>query len=211
MDFDGGNEMIFNHVICLSDTGASEPNKFTIDPSTGGMTTSSHLDFDPSTGGTGYYDVTILVSDMGSPTRSTSAMQRVIVQNFNDIQPALSETMTTVNVACGTAPGTSLVMLTAVDDDGPSLSFAIDSGSNPYVSVSSSGEVTLLSSPLGSAVDDLVENVQIVVSDGGSPELKVTGHLQILFENCGNSTICDSVTTATTSEGKITANTLTQK
>ncbi|XP_048242201.1 cadherin-23-like [Haliotis rufescens] len=199
-DLGSDGNVVYSIDSVLTDTGASEPNKFTIDPSTGRMTTSSHLDFDPSTGGTGYYDVTILVSDMGTPTRSTSAMQRVIVHNFNDIQPALSETMTTVDVACGTAPGTSLVMLTAVDDDGPSLSFAIDSGSNPYVSVSSSGEVTLLSSPVGSAVDDLVENVQIVVSDGGSPELKVTGHLQILFENCGNSTICDSVTTATTSE-----------
>ncbi|XP_046549262.1 protocadherin Fat 4-like, partial [Haliotis rubra] len=182
----------------LTDAGASEPNKFTVDPSTGRLTTSSHLDFDPSTGGTAYYNVTIAASDMGSSPRSATVLQTVIVHNINDIQPTLSVTMTTVNVPCGTAGGASLVTLTAVDEDGPNLSFAIDSGSNPYVSVSSSGEVTLLSSPVGSAVDDLVENIQVVVSDGGTPELTVTGHVQILFENCGNSTVCPSVTTATT-------------
>ncbi|XP_067654493.1 protocadherin Fat 4-like [Haliotis asinina] len=184
----------------LTDAGASEPNKFSIDPSSGRLTTSSQLDFDPSTGGTSYYNVTILASDMGSTPRSVAVLQTVIVQNINDIQPALSVTMTTVNVPCGTAAGTSLVTLTAVDDDGPNLNFAIDSGSNPYVSVSNSGEVTLLSSPVGSAVDDLVENIQVLVSDGGTPELTVTGHVQILFENCGNSTVCSSVTTATTTK-----------
>ncbi|XP_046559785.1 protocadherin Fat 4-like [Haliotis rubra] len=166
---------------------------FIIESGTGKLKSSSSFDFDQSTGGVKYYDVTITVSDKGSVPKTTSAIQRVNLTNVNDIAPEFQTATYTVNVACTDVVASSLVTLSADDEDSPSLLYEIEAGTNPYVSVDSvSGEVTLIASPTGVAVTNLVQSIPLLVSDQGTPNLQGKGHLLVLFENCQTNAVCSN-------------------
>ncbi|XP_074864859.1 protocadherin-16 isoform X1 [Carettochelys insculpta] len=102
-------------------------NWFTIDPTTGIITTAAPLDYekDPQP------QLTVLAIDGGMPVLSSTTVVYVALQDVNDNEPVFRSNFYNVSLKENTPSGTCFLQITATDaDSGPfgSLSYSIGSG-----------------------------------------------------------------------------------
>lgn len=88
-------------------------NLFKIDRNSGEITTTASLDREK----TPFYDLKILATDGGNPTREATATLHVTVEDVNDFDPAFKSDRYIASVAPGSPPGTFIVMVSAEDND----------------------------------------------------------------------------------------------
>uniref|UniRef100_A0A8K9ULG1 Protocadherin-16 n=1 Tax=Oncorhynchus mykiss TaxID=8022 RepID=A0A8K9ULG1_ONCMY len=105
---------------------------FTIDPVTGIITTLSQLDYEsqprPS--------VTVVATDGGRPSLSSTALVHVLLQDINDNEPVFGSNFYNVSIKENTAAGSCILQVTATDADGGSfgsISYSLGSGINSAV------------------------------------------------------------------------------
>ncbi|XP_052323476.1 protocadherin-16 [Oncorhynchus keta] len=105
---------------------------FTIDPVTGIITTLSQLDYEsqprPS--------VTVVATDGGRPSLSSTALVHVVLQDINDNEPVFGSNFYNVSIKENTAAGSCILQVTATDADGGSfgsISYSLGSGINSAV------------------------------------------------------------------------------
>ncbi|WAR26918.1 FAT1-like protein, partial [Mya arenaria] len=165
-------------------TGSATTGIFGVDPFSGVLSTIvTTLDCDTATGGLAYYDVTIIASDKGSPVNSATIQVRVGLVDVNDNTPTFAQNVYTVSIPETTAATTSLLTLTATDDDvtAAALTFTLETSSSPsaYASKFELDSTTTNQLNLLAAVDldagDASSYILVVsVADGGSPALTST-------------------------------------
>ena len=117
--------------VSASDRDASIPNNevvyslgqapndlpFTVDSVTGQVKVSGELDYDnPSKR---RFEFTIIAKDRGVPSKSTSIIARITLQNVNDNYPSFSKPHYDIRIPETTYPGSSILQLSASDVDQP--------------------------------------------------------------------------------------------
>ncbi|XP_028322183.1 protocadherin-16 isoform X2 [Gouania willdenowi] len=95
-----------------SGSGSAVPSHFSIDKETGQLCTSTALDRDQEVD---KYDLTVTATDGGG--LSSVARVRVTVVDINDNRPTFYPVLYTVSLSTHSAPGTSVVKVTANDPD----------------------------------------------------------------------------------------------
>ncbi|KAL4226469.1 hypothetical protein ACF0H5_014452 [Mactra antiquata] len=188
-DADAGSDgqILYTLGAITSSTSGSGAGLFNIDRVNGDLTTASTLDRDPNTGGVEYYDVIVIASDSGTPVRTVQETIRVGLTDFNDNTPTFSQNIYSMSIPETTAASTSLLTLTATDNDLTSiLSYSIDTTSSPtsYTTYFELDTTTTNQLNLKAVVDldtgaPATFNLVIKVSDGGSPTLTGTTTINV--------------------------------
>eukprot|EP00058_Branchiostoma_floridae_P010537 XP_002596025.1 hypothetical protein BRAFLDRAFT_84111 [Branchiostoma floridae] len=109
---------------------ADNDNVFSIDNTTGQITTVGQLDREA----TAEYNITVEATDMGSPPRNTTAMVTVSVEDVNDSPPKFSNSTFEVYIGETVRIGSSIFLLSAADPDSGPLNnlvyYAINGGND---------------------------------------------------------------------------------
>ncbi|XP_070605431.1 protocadherin-16 [Erythrolamprus reginae] len=105
----------------------SHSHWFAIDPATGIVTTASALDYetDPQP------RLTVLASDRGKPTLSSTTVVLVTLQDVNDNEPVFESNFYNISLKENVPPGTCFLQITATDADSGSfgsVSYALGTG-----------------------------------------------------------------------------------
>ncbi|XP_029302997.1 protocadherin-16-like [Cottoperca gobio] len=107
-------------------------NWFSIDSVTGIITTLSQLDYEKNPNPS----ITVVASDGGKPSLSSTAVVNIVLQDINDNEPVFERNFYNVSVKENTAPGTCILEVTATDADGGSfgsITYSLGSGINSVV------------------------------------------------------------------------------
>ena len=119
---------------------------FTVDSSTGYVTTTTSLDRETQDS----YTLTLQTKDGGSPSRSTNATLIVTVQDINDNTPYFDPaTYAAVTLSEDTAIGSTIVTVTARDDDigvNQKIVYSLRGDDGKFQVNRTTGEVTTLAS-----------------------------------------------------------------
>lgn len=161
---------------------------FAINTTTGEITFVASPDYENplDQGADNIYNVTVNVTDSGTPTQTTPQDLTVTVTPLNDNAPVITSVETTASVPENTPNSAVILNIDASDTDVPvqSLTYSL---TGPDASVfainSSTGEITFLASPdydnpLDQGTDN-VYNVTVNVTDSGAPPLTTTQDLTI--------------------------------
>ena len=156
---------------------------FTINPTSGGISTTSGLDFEQQTS----YQFRVVARDAGNPSLSSSALVTVSVSDVNDNPPVFRLSNITVQLQEGLENGTQVAVFEATD---------ADSGSNAIITyrLQAPGDVPFQIHPttgfvhLAGSLDYETETsylMEVVASDQGVPSLSATASLsvEVLDEN----------------------------
>jgi hypothetical protein len=209
-------------------SGGADSAKFSIDPATGVVTLNSAPNFEAPTdvGGNNVYDVTVTVTDNGTPILSDSQALAVTVTNVNEMPSFVigADQLLPVNYS---STQTVTGWATSIDDGdstvAQTLTFAISSNSNPSLFTTApsvdSSTGTLTYTPNGTAgtttigftlTDDttingngaLTTSVQTFTITVPTPDYTVAtaGHVIVVTDLSGNG---DSLTVSEPSAGNL--------
>lgn len=180
-------QYLFKKYIALYFTGIGTgptTGLFRLDSVTGILSTIGTFDFE-NTDDVSYYDILVKAKDTGSPVRSIVRTVRVGLTDFNDNEPGFTSASNSKTISETSPVGTSVFEFTVTDADSTSTYiFSITSGdTGGFFEFDSSitnklqlKSVIDLDSPT-SASDTY--NLQITVTDGGSPELTGTAYITV--------------------------------
>ncbi|KAJ0061580.1 hypothetical protein NL108_005707, partial [Boleophthalmus pectinirostris] len=157
--------------------GGAVPTQFTIHKETGQICTSTTLDRDD---GLDKFDLTVTATDGGG--LSSVARVRVTVVDINDNRPTFYPVLYTVSLSTHSAPGTSVVKVTANDPDfGPNgrvtYRTAPGGGSAFFTLNKDTGVISLSRSLHGKA--NTVISMVITAEDGGGLKAPVDARVNI--------------------------------
>ncbi len=158
-------------------------NAFAIDPVTGIITVKTPAALDYESGGP--FDLTITVSDDGTPSRTSSANLRVKLTNVNE---APKWTAATVSIAENAAAGSVVLDLKTVASDpdvGQTLKYAIVGGNigNAFAINANTGVITVNNSAALDFESRPTFDLQVSATDTGTPALTTTATLKVNVQN----------------------------
>ncbi|XP_018105995.1 protocadherin-16 [Xenopus laevis] len=90
---------------------------FSINPDTGVITTSAPLDYEQEP----HPKITVVASDQGQPSLSSTALVRIHLLDVNDNEPVFSSPVYNATLSEGTARGSCFLQVSALDSDSRSL------------------------------------------------------------------------------------------
>ena len=130
-----------DYVFTISDLSVP----FTIDPDSGLIAATSTLDREQVS----FYTFPVIVTDLGTPSLSSSAIVEITVLDVNDNQPVVTPDMVTVNISEDTAVGTIIAsfIVTDADEGSNALSNITLEGGTSSFTISEDG-VLIVSGPL---------------------------------------------------------------
>ncbi|KAM8897984.1 protocadherin-16 [Spinachia spinachia] len=163
--------------ILASGAGSTAPTHFTIDKQTGQICTSTALDRD---GGLDKFDLTVTATDGGG--LSSVARVRVSVEDINDNRPTFYPVLYTVSLSTHSAPGTSVVKVTANDPDagenGRVTYRAVPAGGTGFFTLNKDTGVISLSRSLHGKANTVISMV-ISAEDGGGLTAPVNARVNV--------------------------------
>uniref|UniRef100_A0A8C7XTF0 Protocadherin-16 n=1 Tax=Oryzias sinensis TaxID=183150 RepID=A0A8C7XTF0_9TELE len=149
-----------------SKSGGTVQTPFTINKQTGQLCTASALDRDE---GLEKYDLTVTATDGGG--LSSAVGVRVKVMDINDNRPTFYPVLYTVSLSTHSAPGTSVVKVTANDPDagenGRITYRTVPGGSSPFFTLNKDTGVISLSRSLHSKANTVISMVITAVDGDG--------------------------------------------
>ncbi|XP_059918579.1 protocadherin gamma-A11-like [Gadus macrocephalus] len=138
-----------------------------------------------------YYNVSVTCSDKGVPSLSSSISLALQITDVNDNQPLFEKTSYEGNVVENNPPGTSVLMIKAIDADwnqNARVSYILEDSSingvpvSSYVSVSAdSGVIHAVRSFDFEQIKDF--HIHVKAQDGGSPPLSSNVSVKILIQD----------------------------
>uniref|UniRef100_A0AAQ5Z5U7 FAT atypical cadherin 1a n=1 Tax=Amphiprion ocellaris TaxID=80972 RepID=A0AAQ5Z5U7_AMPOC len=163
-DIDGPS---YNHVR-YSIVDGNQGSPFTIDPVRGELKVARQLDRERTSG----YTLTVVASDNGVPSLSSSTVINVDISDVNDNPPLFSQANYSLIIQENRPKGTSVLQFTVTDRDashnGPPFTFAIMNG-NEGGAFHINQQGALLA----------VGGVLCIVSDSGKPQLFSTAFISV--------------------------------
>ncbi|XP_053703389.1 protocadherin-16-like isoform X2 [Synchiropus splendidus] len=148
-----------------SSSGGAAPSHFSVHKETGQLCTSATLDRDQ---GADRFDLSVTATDGGG--LSSVARVRVSVEDINDNRPSFYPVLYTVSLGSHSAPGTSVVKVTASDPDagenGRVTYRTVPGGGSAFFTLNKDTGVISLSRSLHGKADSVVSMV-ISAEDGG--------------------------------------------
>ncbi|XP_049895859.1 protocadherin-16-like [Epinephelus moara] len=160
-----------------SGSGSAAPTHFTIDKETGQICTSTALDRDE---GLDKFDLTVTATDGGG--LSSAARVRVTVIDINDNRPTFYPVLYTVSLSTHSAPGTSVVKVTANDPDagenGRVTYRTVPAGGSGFFTLNKDTGVISLSRSLHGKANTVISMV-ISAEDGGGLTAPVNARVNV--------------------------------
>ncbi|XP_069131399.1 protein dachsous-like [Argopecten irradians] len=175
-DLDSGTN---GEIIYSIETGVD--SGFTIDPSTGAITTTREVQFDPDHQ---TVQLTVTATDKGQPARSTATFVHLVIEPVNSNAPRFSSSSSTISVMENTQIGSSVAQLVATDADSyQTIYYSIRSGNDNNVFYIShlSGEIFV-----NGKLDREVKaeyDLDIVAEDNVTPILRGSIMLHVTIED----------------------------
>uniref|UniRef100_A0A8C4NTH0 Protocadherin-16 n=1 Tax=Dicentrarchus labrax TaxID=13489 RepID=A0A8C4NTH0_DICLA len=158
-------------------SGSAVPTHFTIDKETGQLCTRTALDRDE---GLDKFDLTVTAMDGGG--LSSVARVRVSVVDINDNRPAFYPVLYTVSLSTHSAPGTSVVKVTANDPDsgenGRVTYRTVPGGGSAFFTLNKDTGVISLSRSLHGKANTVISMV-ISAEDGGGLTAPVNARVNV--------------------------------
>uniref|UniRef100_A0AAX7SGL1 Protocadherin-16 n=1 Tax=Astatotilapia calliptera TaxID=8154 RepID=A0AAX7SGL1_ASTCA len=160
-----------------SSSGNTLPTQFTINKETGQLCTSTALDRDE---GLDKFDLTVTATDGGG--LSSVARVRVTVVDINDNRPIFYPVLYTVSLSTHSAPGTSVVKVTANDPDvgenGRVTYRTVPGGGSSFFTLNKDTGVISLSRSLHGKANTVISMV-ISAEDGGGLTAPVNARVNV--------------------------------
>ncbi|XP_005472325.1 protocadherin-16 [Oreochromis niloticus] len=160
-----------------SSSGNTLPTQFTINKETGQLCTSTALDRDE---GQDKFDLTVTATDGGG--LSSVARVRVTVVDINDNRPIFYPVLYTVSLSTHSAPGTSVVKVTANDPDvgenGRVTYRTVPGGGSSFFTLNKDTGVISLSRSLHGKANTVISMV-ISAEDGGGLTAPVNARVNV--------------------------------
>ncbi|KAL7390426.1 hypothetical protein ABVT39_020943 [Epinephelus coioides] len=160
-----------------SGSGSAAPTHFTINKETGQICTSTALDRDE---GLDKFDLTVTATDGGG--LSSTARVRVTVIDINDNRPTFYPVLYTVSLSTHSAPGTSVVKVTANDPDagenGRVTYRTVPAGGSGFFTLNKDTGVISLSRSLHGKANTVISMV-ISAEDGGGLTAPVNARVNV--------------------------------
>ncbi|XP_073335504.1 protocadherin-16 [Pagrus major] len=160
-----------------SSSGSTAPSLFTIDKESGQLCTRTALDRDE---GLDKFDLTVTATDGGGLT--SVARVRVKVVDINDNRPAFYPVLYTVSLSTHSAPGTSVVKVTANDPDagenGRVTYRTVPGGGSAFFTLNKDTGVISLSRSLHGKANTVISMV-ISAEDGGGLTAPVNARVNV--------------------------------
>ncbi|XP_038564182.1 protocadherin-16 [Micropterus salmoides] len=160
-----------------SGSGSAVPTHFTIDKETGQLCTRTALDRDE---GLDKFDLTVTATDGGG--LSSVARVRVSVVDINDNRPTFYPVLYTVSLSTHSAPGTSVVKVTANDPDsgenGRVTYRTVPGGASAFFTLNKDTGVISLSRSLHGKANTIISMV-ISAEDGGGLMAPVNARVNV--------------------------------
>ncbi|HET6422321.1 MAG TPA: cadherin repeat domain-containing protein [Planctomycetaceae bacterium] len=156
---------------------------FAIDASTGLITVVNPAAVDAETNPS--FDLTIQVTDNGTPVRSSTANLRVNVGNVNDPPVIGNKTVTLVE---NSAVGTVVTNAGATDPEAQALSYAITGGNRggTFAINATTGVITVANSAGLDWENEPPYDLQVTVTDSGSPNLSAVATIRVVLTNAND-------------------------
>ncbi|XP_056330520.1 protocadherin-16 [Danio aesculapii] len=175
-DADGGSFGSISYSLG-SGPGSVTPSQFTVDKHSGQICTTTSLDRDQ---GPANYDFTVTAVDGGG--LSSVAYVRVDLIDINDNQPAFYPVSYAVSLSTQSAPGTSVLKVTAHDPDaaenGRVTYRTVPEGSSPFFTLNKDTGVISLSRALHGKANSVITMV-VSAQDGGGLTAPVNARVNI--------------------------------
>ncbi|XP_054639199.1 protocadherin-16-like [Dunckerocampus dactyliophorus] len=160
-----------------SSSGGAPPSHFTINKETGQLCTGTTLDRDD---GLDKFDLTVTATDGGG--LSSAARVRVSVADINDNRPSFYPVLYTVSLSAHSAPGTSVVKVTANDPDagenGRLTYRTVAGGGSGFFTLNKDTGVISLSRSLHGKANSVISMV-ISAQDGGGLTAPVNARVNV--------------------------------
>ncbi|OWF38069.1 protein dachsous-like [Mizuhopecten yessoensis] len=156
-------------------------NGFTINPSTGAITTTREVQFDPDQQ---TMQLTVMAKDRGQPVHSTATFVHLLIEPVNNNAPRFSSSSSSINVMENSQIGTSIAQLIATDTDAyQTISYSIRSGNdnNAFYISHLSGEIFV-----NGKIDREVKaeyDLDIVAEDNVTPVMRGSILLHVTIED----------------------------
>ena len=155
---------------------------FALESVTGTIIVNSNLDYETDQ----LYRLSIVCRDSGTPSLATFSSVAVIVQPENEHTPSFSQSAYSVDVSENTAIGSSILMVSASDNDAGiqgDLFYSIQpSYSQPFTINPHTGVMSLIASL--NCLQNLSYTLTVVVRDGGSPPLQSLASVAVNIVDC---------------------------
>ncbi len=168
----------------FSITGGNVNGAFVINPTTGALTVGNAAALDFET--TPVFNLTVTAADNGSPVKSGSATVTVNLLDKNEPPVVPSQQFT---VRTGAANATVVGTVVATDPDaGQTRTYAIVGGNGAFNNIFSINATTgqlRVNNRLGILSNGQQYNLQIRVTDNGSPALSSVGNVKVVVSNTG--------------------------
>ena len=166
---------------------------FEINPSSGELSSLIELDREAVQ----FYNFSVVASDNGNPSLSVSTVVTIAVLDRNDNSPEFTQFPYSVSVLESIAIGTSLTMVTAVDQDSGTnaeIRFRIISGTpvGPFTLSPLSGEIQLTQSLNAETATIYYLTIQAI--DSGAPSLSSNATVEVIVMDVNDNPIQMSVT-----------------
>uniref|UniRef100_W5KLY4 Protocadherin-16 n=1 Tax=Astyanax mexicanus TaxID=7994 RepID=W5KLY4_ASTMX len=160
-----------------SGAGSSPPTRFSINKETGQICTSAALDRDE---GADSFEFTVTAADGGG--LSSSAVVKVSLQDINDNRPTFYPVNYAVSLSSQSAPGTSVIRVTAHDPDGGENGKVtyrtVPGGGSNFFTLNKDTGVISLSRSLHGKANSVIAMV-ITAQDGGGLTAPVNARVNI--------------------------------
>ncbi|XP_028271337.1 protocadherin Fat 1a isoform X3 [Parambassis ranga] len=168
---------LYNHVR-YSIVDGNQGSPFTIDPVRGELKVARQLDRERTSG----YTLTMVASDNGVPSLSSSVMINIDISDVNDNPPLFSQANYSLIIQENRPKGTTVLQLTVTDRDashnGPPFTFAIvDGNEGDAFHINPQGALLAVGALTRKSKEHYL--LQAQVSDSGKPQLFSTAFISV--------------------------------
>ncbi|XP_076454207.1 cadherin-87A-like [Babylonia areolata] len=170
-------------------SGNTPTNSFVLNPFTGELSLRENVAFEQTDNLTGYFNLAVEATDNGQPPRTTQTIIVVQVLDENNNMPKFNPTLYTKTISEAIPPNTFLLQVFATDDDYGSngkITYRIGTGGRDSFFVRENGEVYISGTPTFDYDVMPNLNVQILATDGGSPQHSATATMLITLTDANN-------------------------
>ena len=156
---------------------------FTLEPVTGAIIVNTNLDYESDQ----LYRLSIVCRDSGTPSCTTFSTAVISLRPENEHTPTFSQSVYSVDVSENATAGSSILMVSAFDDDAGVqgdifYSLQLTTNSLPFAISLRSGVVTLIASL--DCLQDLTYMLTVIARDEGNPPLQSEANIDVNVLNC---------------------------
>ncbi|KAL8591923.1 hypothetical protein ACOMHN_039976 [Nucella lapillus] len=169
--------------------GNTPTNSFVLNPYTGELSLREFVTYEQTPNRTGFFRLTVEASDNSKPPMTVRTIVLIQVVDENNNKPIFNPKDYTKTISEAIAPDTSLLQVFATDADfgtNGKITYRIGVGGRDSFVVTEDGKVLISGSPTLDYDQTKSLTVEILATDGGSPQFTSTATMLITITDANN-------------------------